>query len=205
MKKCKYPRTVHLPYSEGTTNDDKKLSNTEHFQGKQVIVTIKMDGENSTLYKDGFHARSLDSSHHESQSWLKNFHNNIKHQMDERRICGENLYAKHAIQYNNLDSYFLGFSVWLNDTCLSWEDGISYMKDTGVIPVDIIYQGLYDEEFIKSLYNPGSNMEGFVVRLADSFKLEDFDISVAKFVRKDHVRSTKHWSTQSVIKNKLKN
>lgn len=42
----KYPRTYHLPYSEGTTNDDKKLESDEYFRGKYVIITEKLDGEN---------------------------------------------------------------------------------------------------------------------------------------------------------------
>ncbi|MEL7307213.1 MAG: RNA ligase family protein, partial [Pseudomonadota bacterium] len=38
-------------------------------------------------------------------------------------MCGENLYARHSISYNNLPSYFMAFSVWneLNQ-CLSWQD-----------------------------------------------------------------------------------
>ena len=37
----KYPRTLHLPWSEGATNDDKILKSVEHFEGKQVVITEK--------------------------------------------------------------------------------------------------------------------------------------------------------------------
>lgn len=60
--KVKYPRTYHLPYSPSKTDDDKTLSSDAHFADmEEVVVTIKMDGENCTVYNDGsIHARSLD-------------------------------------------------------------------------------------------------------------------------------------------------
>lgn len=67
----KYPRTWHLPWSQGKTKDDKTLANCEHFQGKRVIVTEKMDGENCTIYKNYIHARSIDGRDHWSRSWVK--------------------------------------------------------------------------------------------------------------------------------------
>jgi hypothetical protein len=49
-------------------------------------------------------------------------------------------------------------------------------------------------------------MEGYVVRLAGEFPYSAFPLSVAKFVRKGHVQTTKHnWRTQAVIPNKMKN
>lgn len=41
----KYPRTPHLPHSPGSTNDDKIHKNVEFFDNKEVVVTLKMDGE----------------------------------------------------------------------------------------------------------------------------------------------------------------
>lgn len=48
----KYPRTPHLPWSPGATKDDVRCINTEIFTGKRVVITEKMDGENTTLYSD---------------------------------------------------------------------------------------------------------------------------------------------------------
>lgn len=42
----KYGRTFHLPWSPGAHDDDKTLRDTTHFAGKEVVVTLKMDGEN---------------------------------------------------------------------------------------------------------------------------------------------------------------
>ncbi len=47
----KYPRTYHLPYSPGATSDDKKLSSNwfENYKGRQIIITEKLDGENTCM------------------------------------------------------------------------------------------------------------------------------------------------------------
>jgi len=42
----KYPRTYHCPWSPGLTKDDKVHPNMDYFQDKEIVVTIKMDGEN---------------------------------------------------------------------------------------------------------------------------------------------------------------
>ena len=36
--------------------------------------------------------------------------------------------------------------------------------------------------------------EGVVVRIADSFPLDDFKYYVCKWVRKDHVTTSSHWT-----------
>lgn len=203
--RVKYPRTLHLPFSLGRTSDDKVLPSTEHFHNKEVVVTEKLDGENSTLYNDYSHARSIDSKHHPSRSWLKNFHYTIMHQIeDDERICGENMYAQHSIVYENLKSYFYAFSVWKKDICLSWDETTKRLKELNIEPVPVLYEGIYDEEKIKELFSEDKNMEGYVVRLKSSFAMEDFSKSVAKFVRKNHVQTDEHWMHKEVIPNKLK-
>ena len=51
----KYPRTYHLPWSHGRTKDDRGFDDMSSFIGKEVVVTIKMDGEQTTMYKDHIH------------------------------------------------------------------------------------------------------------------------------------------------------
>ena len=54
----KYPRTFHLPWSPGATSDDKMLDGIDHFFGCECVITEKLDGENTTIYYNGyFHAR----------------------------------------------------------------------------------------------------------------------------------------------------
>ena len=93
QKYVKYPRTYHLPWSPGATDDDRVLTDEEleaNFVGRMVVVTEKMDGENTTMYNDYIHARSLDSASHPSREWVKNLHAQIQWQIpDGWRICGE--------------------------------------------------------------------------------------------------------------------
>ena len=122
--KVKYPRTYHLPWSPGKTKDDKTIESTEHFQGKYIIVSIKMDGENTTMYRDGIHARSLEYIPHKSRDRVKALHASIAHNIPKDwRVCGENMFAKHSIHYKNLDDFFLMFSIWNEkNECLSWKE-----------------------------------------------------------------------------------
>ena len=206
--KFKYPRTLHLPWSLGVTNDDKILKDISHLIGKEVVVTIKMDGENSTLMKDCIYARSIDSNNHPSRNWLKGLWSKICYDIpDNWRICGENLFATHSIHYTNLSTYFMVFNIWNeNNKCLGVDDTIEYCKLFGLEYVPIIYRGIFDEEKIKSLVDKLdlNKDEGYVVRLAESFKYENFSKSYAKFVRANHVQTEKHWTNNKIIPNELK-
>ncbi len=202
----KYPRTPHLPWSEGTDDEDKILSSIDHFENKGVVVTLKYDGENFSLYHDFLHARSADSRDHLSRHWLKAFHSQIRELIPESyRVCGENLFAKHSIYYEDLESYFYGFSIWRNDFCLDWNSTAQMFTTIGIIPVKVIYYDIFDKAKIISAYAPYKERhEGYVIRLAGSFKYNEFDKSVAKFVRKDHIQTDKHWMFSKITKNKLK-
>jgi len=209
VKYVKYPRTYHLPWST-RTKDDRIMSDTSCFEGKRVIVTIKMDGENTTMYTDYIHARSLDSDNHDSRNWVKNLHNKIGYNIpDEWRVCGENLYAKHSIHYQNLKNYFQVFSIWNEvNVCLSWDETLDYCQLLGLGHVPILYDGIWDEAKIKQLYNEkdlsGDDMEGYVVRVADEFFYGNFKISIAKFVRPNHIVDVVHnWKHTQIIKNYL--
>lgn len=202
--RIKYPRTFHLPWSMGRTDDDKVLSSIDHFKGREVVVTEKMDGECTSLYNDYIHARSLDSANHYTRNWVKQFHANyIAGNIPNLRICGENLFAVHSIKYENIRSYFYGFSVWDNTTnmCLGWDDTIEWFNILGIEPVPVLYKGIFDEATIKSLWNPSMKdvVEGYVVRTVDSFHYDDFKNNVAKFVRRDHVQTDQHWMSKTNI------
>jgi hypothetical protein len=207
-KYVKYERTYHLPWSPGVQCDDRVIHSLEAFKNKEVVVTEKMDGENTTIYNDYIHARSIDSKHHESRNWVKNFAANWQYQLaDNMRVCGENLYAQHSIRYENLDSYFLGFSMWVDDFRLHWDEMLEYFELLGIVPVKVLYRGVFDEDLIKSLYSPDcwAHSEGYVVTTVEGFRLSDFKTHVAKYVRKGHVQPNKnHWSMQKIIPNGLK-
>jgi len=207
MKKIKYPRTYHLSYSEAVQSDDKVQNDLSFLEGQEVVITWKMDGENTTIGKNYSHARSLDSGYHPSRNYVKVLQNDIGYLLgDNERICGENCYAKHSIQYNNLVDYFLGFSLWDGMTCLSWDDTMSRFDRLGITPVDVIYRGVFSHDAIKKIISHedfySGKQEGIVVRLAGSFHYDDFSKCVVKWVRANHVQTDKHWSKGPVVRNK---
>jgi len=207
MIRYKYPKTLHLPWSLGITSDDKVIPTVFPFENKRVICTKKMDGESCTIYSDGYmHARSIDGHNHESQDWVKgNIASIVALQLNPGwRICGENLYARHSIAYNNLSTFFMVYSIWNKDNeALSWDETKEYCEILGLKTVPILYDGIWDQKIIKKLWDDISfTDEGYVVRLADSFTFDKFSESVAKFVRQDHVQTDEHWKN-SWIPNKL--
>lgn len=203
----KYPKTWHLPFSPGIGEDDRKLTE-DIFKDQNIVVTIKKDGENTTLYQDHIHARSLDSKHHPSRDWVKSWWNTFRWDIPKYwRIVGENLYAQHSISYDNLKSYFYGISIWNEQNiCLSWEETLDWMHLFDITPIEVIYQGQWNENKIQKIAEDivKSGEEGIVVRLENEFSYRDFSKSVAKYVRKNHVQTNEHWMHQDIKPNKLK-
>jgi hypothetical protein len=197
----KYGRTFHLPWSPGAHDDDKTLKDCNHLNGKESIISLKMDGENTTCYSDGhIHARSIDSRGGEDRAWVKKFlSENVCYSLPEGwRVCGENVWAEHSIRYDDLQSFFLGFSIWNErNECLSWPETLEWFELLGITPVPVLWQGKFDAKGIKDLHLKlrlnFEKDEGYVVRVADSFKYSEFKNSVAKFVRAGHVQTARHW------------
>jgi hypothetical protein len=201
----KYPRTKHLPWSPGITSDDQIMDDVSIFEGKNIVMTEKMDGENTTMYHDHVHARSINSGYHPSRTWIKGLWATVRHKIPVGwRICGENVFAQHSITYTQLQSYFLGFSVWTDENqCLSWADTLRIFEDVGIVPVPILYEGVYNRDKIVTKWSAmnENDHEGYVIRLASSFDYEDFGRYVGKYVRESHVQTDDHWMNQPVIPN----
>lgn len=210
-KYVKHPRLSHLPWSEGMNEDDRRIESLKGLLGKEVVATEKMDGEQTSIYNDYLHARSIDGPPHESRAWVKKHASEWQFNLsDDERVCGENLYARHSIVYdeaNPLSSYFMGFAFWRRDMCLGWDDTMEIFEILGVTPVPVIWRGIFDETMLKSLYDSKRDWdtrEGYVVRLTEAFSFNDFKYSVGKFVRKGHVQTAKHhWRSQRVIPNEV--
>lgn len=206
----KYPKTMHLPFSEGLQNDDRRLEDEYAFDGKTVAVTVKMDGENTSMYKDGIHARSLYAMSHPSQHYIKGFHGQIAHTIpDDWRICGENMYARHSIVYENLESFFYVFSIWDSfNISLNLTSTLDFCEERGLTHVKILdtltIKG-NDFSKVEELYHQAvaDGEEGIVIRNVGSFPYNSFKYNVAKAVRKNHIQTEKHWTT-TWVPNKLK-
>jgi len=204
----KYPRTYHLPWSLGSTNDDKFLESTEPFIGKRIVITEKMDGENTNMYPNRYHARSIDSNDHPSRHYVKSIWGQIKHEIPEGwRICGENLYAKHSIFYDKLPTYFMVFSIWdENNMCLSWDDTVDFCGLLNLQTVPVIDIIDYDEDYLRNLADNFDvvKKEGYALRNIETFHFDDFTENVAKWVREKHITTDQHWMFQKITPNKLK-
>jgi hypothetical protein len=210
--RVKYPRTFHLPWSPGATDDDKIMDDPDEvFGGSEVVVTEKADGENTTLYRDYLHARSLDYAPHRSRDYVRALHGRIAHDIpDGWRICGENVYARHSIAYNALPAHFLVFSIW-NDknVCLPWGETVLWATLLGLQTVPVISRGVWNEQHVRlsdgvTESQLGGDREGYVVRFAGDFHYRAFRRSVAKYVRKNHVTTDDHWKAREVVPNRLR-
>ncbi len=122
------------------------------FEGKHVVVVEKMDGENTTIYANHLHARSLDRTKEKSHRWLERFRSSILPQLNQLpsfdtnwRICGENLFYKHSIFYQDLESIFLGYSIRLENEkknsnySLSWQETKAIFDKIRISYPTIIY------------------------------------------------------------------
>lgn len=209
QKYIKYPRTYHLPWST-LSKDDRMMKDDSSLMGNEVVVTLKMDGENTTMYNDYIHARSLESSSHETRNWVRGLWSQVAYLLDSNmRVCGENLFAVHSIKYTDLSSYFQVFSIWMDNTCLSWAETEEYSKILGLETVPVIYLGTYSKNAIEEAFKPFSTtQEGYVVRIASGFSYSDFRRSVGKFVMPKFRRvvnnSHGHWISKKIEANKLK-
>lgn len=199
-----YPRTVHVPWSPGVSSDDVRGGDLDGLRGREVVVTEKMDGENTTLYRDGLHARSLDSGHHPSRAWVKALQGRIGALIpDGTRVCGENLYARHSIAYEELESWFYGFSVWDGEWCLGWDETVRVLRRLGIPAPRVLWRGVFDERALRGLKLDPARQEGYVVRTVEGFVREEFGRRLAKWVRPHHVQTDTHWMHAAVVENGL--
>lgn len=210
LQYTKYPRTFHLPWSPNLQNDDRQHKDVHALFQRDLVATIKMDGENTSFYSDYIHARSLDSVNHPSRTWIKALHGRIAHEIPEGwRICGENLYAKHSIHYHHLKDYFYVFSIWNEkNEALCWRDTVEYCDMLGLHTVPVFHTGITCESIVQDEFNKfcsryPDEVEGYVLRVSDKIPYHLFKTLTAKYVRANHVRTDKFWMTQPVIPNKL--
>lgn len=210
----KYPRTYHVPWSPGAKNDDRMLSDSDvksMFFGREVLVTEKLDGENTTIYADGTcHARSLDSGRHLGRDYVRGLARRIGYLGLPRdlRLFGENLFARHSIGYDRLPDFFVIFGGAFDSRALSWAEVEEWGALCGVPLAPVVYRGTYDEKKIRALYPAPSRFgsegsEGYVIRIVEGFAMDEFENSVAKFVRKDHVETDEHWMHTRIQPNRL--
>lgn len=207
-KYVKYPRTFHLPWSEKVGRDDCVMKNCLALSSSNVVVTLKLDGENTTMYRDYIHARSIESGSHPSRNWVKGLWSRTCYNIPEGwRICGENMSTVHSIKYTDLASYFYVFSIWNeHNVCLSWKDTVEWAELLGLHVVPVLYEGAFNEDMIKKCLPEkydGNDTEGYIVRSSEEIRYGEFRTKAGKFVRKSFVPGHAHWAKQKHEKNQL--
>jgi hypothetical protein len=151
----------------------------------------------------------MDSSYHESRTYVKALWGQKKHEIPESmRICGENVFAEHSIRYDELTNFFYAFSIWEGNYCLPWDQTLEWLELLRLEAVPVLYKGIWDEDKVKACMVGESRykglQEGYVVRLTRGFFYEDFSRCVAKFVRHNHVQTSQHWMYEKIRVNGLK-
>ncbi len=136
----KYCRSLHSHLSLWTTSDDRFMPKwyvKAFSEMNKLIITEKLDWQNSCFNKEGVFARS-----HTSKSmnpWDKPLWEKwelIKNDLHDIEIFWENMYGVHSIEYWKLESYFYVFAIRKWDTWLSWEDTKWYASlfDFPIVP-----------------------------------------------------------------------
>ena len=205
-----------MPFSPGATSDDKMLTENwfDDYKGKEVVVTEKLDGENTLFSVQDVYARSHGAP--TRSDWSRNLWDvsgglywRIKSLIGpDEMIFGENLYAEHSIHYDELPDFWFMFAVRNDDRWYSWDEVEEMSELLGVRHVPVIYRGIAESESqIKKLIDVtmkepsayGDKKEGVVMRIADSFPIEEngqksFPFHVCKYVRANHVQTDAHWT-----------
>jgi hypothetical protein len=198
----KYPRTYHFPFSEGAVNDDRIQYDWERLLSHELVITEKLDGENTCIKTSGVYARSHGATNR--NPWAKpvwDIWERIGRTLGDLHLFGENLYAIHSIQYERLDHHFFIFGIRENDTWLSWEAvcEYAYILDLPVAP--LVSSGVFSIQEMQTIIQQkqlhgsalGGISEGVVARRAAAFPDADFPEAVLKYVRKNHVQTDEHW------------
>lgn len=214
----KYPRTYHLPFSPGASNDDKVLKSIDHLLCEPLVVTEKLDGSNVCMSKEGCFARSHSGPpSHPSFDAFKALYASVKYLIPENiYLYGEWCFAKHSIFYNKLLSYLFLFGVKnvTTNVWLSWLEVNDWAKLIRIPTVPIINENItfttikdletFVTEETKKTSACGLTLEGIVLRKRKEIADKDFSQMVTKWVRKEHVKTSTHWKHQEMIRNRLR-
>ncbi len=169
----------------------------------EIVITEKLDGENTCLKQSGVYARSHVAP--TRNPWAGNMWDIWKTRrniLGELEVFGENLYGIHSIEYRNLPHYFFIFAIRDGKTWLSWEEVAFYAEAMDLPLVPVYEKSLYDEHTIQaSIMNGmkqgsafGDTIEGFVCRNSAAFDESQFTQNVLKYVRKNHIQTDIHWT-----------
>lgn len=211
MWPTKYPRTPHWPWSAAIQADDRTHPAPERFVGREVVVTEKLDGSLACLYRGQVFSRSM--AEPSTAPWLamvRAHHAWRCGPTHDHAIYGEDLYGVHSIQYAPMarEETFRVFAVRTRatgqDRFLDWDSVRQVAAEHEMAVVPVVFRGAFPStEAITALFEKligkpsrigGKDCEGFVIRDADGFLADGFARAVAKYVRPNHVQTSRHWT-----------
>ena len=205
-----YPRTPHLPFSPGGTDDDLRLNTASLFEGQSIVVTEKLDGGCCSLRSGKVYARShAQEATHPSFSRVKELAASLANVPECRGVVlyGENMTAIHSIDYDGLATFFylFGAKEIATGRWWSWDEVEEFAASVGMTTVPVVVrapEGMSGDSMERMMVNESQQMskasqavcpEGFVVRVAGSFDDSNFQMKVAKYVRSNHVQTDSTW------------
>jgi hypothetical protein len=203
----KYPSTPHWPWSPTVHKDDRYHQAPEVFVKRGVIITEKLDGGNTCLWRGDVFARSTGQP--ATQGWfamVKKHHAwKTANSPEDIFVYGEDLYGIHSIQYEPIreDQTYRIFAVRQGDAWLAWDDVEAHAKSLDIPTVPVLFRGSFDTvKQITEFFNDeisktseiGGAREGFVMRFACDFADSAFTNATSKYVRKGHVQTDEHWT-----------
>ena len=204
----KWPSTLNWPWSPTKHDDDSTHSDPERFVNVPVVITEKLDGGNTGLFRGDVYARSVMSPSRDGWMGMVRKHHAWKtHALDPNLVFnGEDLFGIHSIEYDPLreDQTFYLFGVRHVDTpavIRRWASIERHAAELNVPTVPVLFQGVFGSVneitkwFETHLREPssigGKDREGFVIRIAEL--CTDWAHDACKFIRPKHIQTDEHW------------
>ncbi len=206
----KYPSTPHTKHSLKVHRDDTYHEDESVFLGPEVVITEKLDGGNTGLFRGDVFARSVEAPSRDGWMAMVRKHHAYKTiNYDGLIFNGEDMYGIHSIHYGAIpeNETFRLFSVRMllengGVRRLSWDLTEAYSRQLEFPLVPVLFRGTFRTEneirdwFMDNLSLPstlGGVREGFVLRVTDGFDDAEWFKYGLKFVRPNHVQTDQHW------------
>ncbi len=182
-------------------------SDPGRFVDVPVVVTEKLDGSNILLHNRKTYGRSVSTPSEGKWTAMVKKHHAWKVTEPDVFLYGEDVYGIHSIEYGAVreDHTFYAFSRRdATGAFAPFSEVRAYAEQKNIPIVPILFHGIFGSiaEVRKFLLHAhaeasvlGGEREGVVLRLACGFPESEFQYSVCKSVRIDHVQSTTHWTT----------
>ena len=193
-------------YSPGQSRDGEIIADPMRFVGRPVVVTEKLDGNNTLLHRGDVYARSVSAPATAKWFAMVRKHHAWKVTETDVFLYGEEIYGVHSIAYDPVpeDETFYAFALRFGDGSFgSFRTMVKYAQESSIPVVPVLFEGTFRtvhqiRDFVSRAHQEpsalGGAREGVVMRLAEGFPAADFKHSVCKSVRAGHVQSDEHWS-----------